>query len=376
MITKQKAGWMISGAAILGALLLAFNVLLPITPATTADAQGSVALNTLETQFVDLYNVSNNAVVSIQVVEETGFGQGSGFVYDMDGHIITNNHVAGDAVRISVIFADGSEAPAELIGADPDSDLAVIKVDPADAPELRPLALGDSGALQVGQMVVAIGNPFGLSGTMTTGIISALGRSLPAQSVTFEGGSFTMPDIIQTDAAINPGNSGGPLLNLAGEVVGVNTAIRSETGQNTGIGFAVPSNIVARVAPALIEEGTFEHAWLGISGRSIDPITNELMGLERTQTGVLVASVSSNSPAQRARLNGNDRETTYEGQTIAIGGDVIVSADDQPIVTFDDLVHFLATETTVGQRIQLGVLRDGKLIEVDVTLAARPGSSN
>ena len=369
---KQRLGWMLTGAALVTALLLGVNLLLPAGTIAPVGAQNSITFTELETRYIDLYDHVSSAIVSIQVVEEGGFGQGSGFVYDSAGHIVTNNHVAGDAIDITVIFEDGSRVEAELIGADPDSDLAVIKVDPADAPPLTPLPLGDSEGLEVGQIVVAIGNPFGLSGTMTTGIVSALGRSLPANSTTIDGGNFTTPDIIQTDAAINPGNSGGPLLNLNGEVVGVNTAIRTEDGSNSGIGFAVPARIVSRVAPVLVQAGAYQHPWLGIAGRSMDPITAELMGLERTQGGVLVASVSGNSPARKAGLQGNNREVEYEGQAVAVGGDVIVSANGIELGGFDDLVHFLSAETSVGQTIALGVLRDGQLITLDVTLAPRP----
>lgn len=369
---KERLGWMLSGAALLTVLLLGLNLLLPGSMAAPVDAQSSVTFTELETRFIGLYEQASSAIVSIQVVEQGGFGQGSGFIYDTAGHIVTNNHVAGDAIDITVIFENGAQVEAELVGRDPDSDLAVIKVDPADAPPLNPLPVGDSDALRVGQMVVAIGNPFGLSGTMTTGIVSALGRSLPANSTTIDGGSFTTPDIIQTDAAINPGNSGGPLLNLAGEVVGVNTAIRTENGNNSGIGFAVPARIVNRVVPVLVDAGAFEHPWLGIAGRSMDPITAELMGLDRTQTGILVASVSSNSPALRAGLEGNDREIEYQGQAVPVGGDVIITADGISLTGFDDLVHFLSAQTEVGQTITLGVLRDGKEITLEVTLAARP----
>ncbi|MBN2471360.1 MAG: trypsin-like peptidase domain-containing protein [Anaerolineae bacterium] len=373
MITfKQRLGWMLGGAALFAALLLGLNLLLPGSTVAPVGAQDSVSFTELETRFIDLYDQASSAIVSIQVVEEGGFGQGSGFVFDTAGHIVTNEHVAGDAIGITVIFENGAQVEGELIGADPDSDLAVIKVDPAEAPALDPLPLGDSDALEVGQMVVAIGNPFGLSGTMTTGIVSALGRSLPANSTTMDGSNFTTPDIIQTDAAINPGNSGGPLLNLAGEVVGVNTAIRTQSGNNSGIGFAVPARIVNRVVPSLVESGNFDHPWLGIAGRSMDPITAELMGMDRAQTGILVASISSNSPALRAGLEGNDREVEYEGQAVAVGGDVIISANGISLTVFDDLVHFLSAETEVGQTITLGVLRNGKEITLDVTLAARP----
>ncbi|MFC1960504.1 S1C family serine protease [Chloroflexota bacterium] len=387
--TKHRFIWMLTGALLLGIGLVAFGIIAPpsvngpnagnqaVVPiqgsVAVIDAQGSISLTNLEEQFVNLYNVVNPAVVSIQVAEEIGFGQGSGFVYDTQGHIVTNHHVAGDAAEIFVIFADGSNVAAELVGSDPDTDLAVIKVDPTEAPALIPLPVGDSEAMQVGQMVIAIGNPFGLSGTMTMGIISAKGRTLPSQHMSIDGqGTFSTPNIIQTDAAINPGNSGGPLLNLAGEVVGVNSAIRTQTGENSGVGFAIPSSIIARVVPSLVQRGVFEHPWLGISGRTMDPITSELMGLPENQRGVLVATISSGSPAQKGGLIGSNEEAIYEELPVAIGGDVIVTADGQTILEFDDLLEFLADNTVVGQTITLGVLRDGQSLELAVTLAPRP----
>ncbi len=355
---KQRISWMVSGALILGVGLLALGMIAPPGSVTTVDAQGSVTLNALEIQYISLYEQVNPSVVSIQVVETTGFGQGSGFVYDTSGHIITNFHVAGgDTVTdISVVFSDGTRRDAELVGGDADSDIAVIKVDP-DGMNLQVLPLGDSAALRPGQMVIAIGNPFGLAGTMTSGIVSALGRNLPSQEMTIDGGRFNTPDIIQTDAAINPGNSGGPLLNMAGEVVGINTAIRSQSEANSGIGFAVPSNLVARIAPQLAQFGEYQHPWLGISGGTLDDLTASQLGLDLSQSGVLVATVMSSSPAIKAGLASSD---------------IIVSANGRTIETFDDLVHFLASEAVVGQTITLGVLRSGSLIDLAVTLAPRP----
>jgi S1-C subfamily serine protease len=374
---KHRLGWMLSGAALLGVVLLAFGLIAPpgVTSApAVVDAQGSVALNDLELQFTRLYTTVNPSVVSIQVVESNGFGQGSGFVYDAAGDIVTNYHVAGQAQRISVVFWDETAVPAQLVGVDADSDLAVIKVDPANAPELHPLPIGDSSAIQVGQMVVAIGNPFGLSGTMTTGIVSALGRSLPSQNNVFDTGGFRTYDIIQTDAAINPGNSGGPLLNLAGEVVGVNTAIESNTQQNSGVGFAVPSNIVARVAPVLAAKGSYEHPWLGISGGTITTAIATQMDLPADQTGVLVAEVTGGGPAQTAGLHGNNQQGVINGQAVGIGGDVVVAIDGSPIERFEDLTNYLAFETSAGQTVTLDVLRNGQQIQVPVTLGTRPTS--
>ncbi|HEC23169.1 MAG TPA: PDZ domain-containing protein [Chloroflexi bacterium] len=380
------------------------------TPEAAPPAERVVITTDLDERLAELYEEANPGVVNIQVKERVeidtdtfhffpgfpgfpGFpdltppeqpqqpeqqpyryGQGSGFVYSDEGYIVTNYHVAGEADEITVIFADGLSVEAELVGADPDSDLAVIKVDvPAD--ELHPLPLGDSDELRVGQTVVAIGNPFGLQGTMTSGIISALGRLLPSQSQAFGGARFSIPNVIQTDAAINPGNSGGPLLNLSGEVIGVNTAIESQVRQFGGVGFAIPSNTVARIVPVLIEEGHYEHPWLGISGMNLRPEIREAMDLEPDQQGVLVVRVVDGSPADEAGLRGSDREVEIDGQTLLVGGDIIISVDDHEVQGFDDLIAYITEETVVGQTVTLGVLRDGSQITVDVTLAARPTSS-
>ncbi|MHB1294042.1 MAG: S1C family serine protease [Anaerolineae bacterium] len=300
-------------------------------------------------------------------------GQGSGFVYDTRGHIVTNNHVVAGADRVWVTFSDDTVAPADVVGTDPDSDLAVIRVD-ADMEHLPFLRLGDSEALKVGQQVVAIGNPFGLQGTMTTGIVSALGRSLDASAES--GGQYTIPDIIQTDAAINPGNSGGPLLNLHGEVIGVNAAIESPVRASSGVSFAIPASIVKQVVPALIATGHYEHPWLGVSTLTLNAFINEPMGLERDQRGVLVVTVISGSPAELAGLRASTRALIVEGQELQAGGDIIVTIDDQPVRKYDDLIGYLSRATAVGQTVALTILRDGETQVVDVVLVARPRSSN
>ncbi len=395
---KSRLPYVVTGVAIL-ALLIALAATLTLVIPVGRSAQALSTTNALEEQLVSLYTAANPSVVSIvvrQPLTQTAqipelqlpdipgmpdlpqtqpgqqpyaYGQGSGFVYDTAGHIVTNNHVAGSAEMIRVIFADGATRDATLVGADPDSDLAVLQVDPAGL-DLRPLALGDSDTLRVGEIVAAIGNPFGLDGTMTMGIVSALSRMLPAQSTTVDGGRFNITDIIQTDAAINPGNSGGPLLNLNGEVVGVNTAIESNTRQNAGVGFAIPANTVRHIVPALIENGSYEHAWLGISGTTLTPSLREAMGLDAGQTGALVAAVSENSPAQSAGLQGGSREVTIDDMPARIGGDIIVSFDGQPVPTFDTLVGYV-NEAAVGQTVTLGILRDGQMITVQVTLGGR-----
>ncbi len=415
---RQKLNWMLTGALIAAVALLAlWGAGVPGLTASQAGAQAGYSLNEQETQLAQLYTEANPSVVSIQVREPIGqttvqgspfefqfpelpnlpnlpddltpylpqtnggseqqryvYGQGSGFVYDTAGHIVTNYHVAGEADQITVVFADGTQREATLIGGDPDSDLAVIKIDPAGL-DLKPLTLGDSDALQVGQSVVAIGNPFGLEGTMTSGIVSALGRMLESQAATIDGGSFNIPNIIQTDAAINPGNSGGPLLNLAGQVIGLNTAIESSIRQNSGVGFAVPSNTVARVVEGLISNGRYEHAWLGIAGGTLTESLREAMTLPEGQQGVLVASVTVDSPADQAGVQGGSRETQIEGRSVRIGGDVIVSIDGQPVKTFDDLLSFI-DGAQVGQQVSLEVLRDGELVELTVTLGARPSNQS
>jgi S1-C subfamily serine protease len=338
----------------------------------------------------DIYDRVNPSVVNIQVTSPVnlqdfpglpGNGDdlqlpnqsalGSGFVWDKEGYIVTNNHVVEDASNIRVVFSNGREYSAELIGADPDSDLAVIKAD-VPSTELFPITMGDSEILQVGDLSIAIGNPFGLDGTMTVGIISALGRSLSVENGTATG-YYSIPDIIQTDAAINPGNSGGVLLNAAGQVIGVTTAIESTDGSNSGIGFAVPAAIVNNVVPELIQTGVYTHSWLGLSGGTLQADIAEAMDLERDQRGILVASVVEDGPAGEAGLLGSTQDYTYEGAQVQIGGDIITAIDGRETETFDDLVSYLASDTRPGQEITLDILRDGKAQQVNVVLGSRPG---
>jgi 2-alkenal reductase len=298
--------------------------------------------------------------------------QGSGFVWDTQGHIVTNNHVIDGASKIAVIFSDGTDVTATLVGRDVDSDLAVIQVDPSGL-NLHPVALGDSTKLQVGQFVLAIGNPFGLQGTMTFGIISALGRSLPA------GGNlqptqptFTIPNIIQTDAPINPGNSGGVLLDLEGNVIGVPTAIESSGQSSSGVGFAIPAAIVQTVVQSLISTGTVQHPYLGIEGTTLTPDLAQAMGLALTQRGALVISVTPGGPAAKAGVLPSTRQVIIDGQQASVGGDLILGIDQQPVKTFDELVSYLAFDTKVGQTVTLAILRNGKESTVQVTLGNRP----
>ena len=325
----------------------------PAQPPAPATQEGLNALFAQEQAFISIYERVNPAVVHIGV----GGGQGSGFVYDNQGHIITNNHVVEGGRQIVVAFADGRQEAAQLIGTDPDSDLAVIKVD-MPASELSPIPIADSDQLKVGQIVIAIGNPFGLSGTMTTGIISSLDREL-------EGGNrYLIPDVIQTDAAINPGNSGGPLLDLQGRVIGVNSAIRSASNSSAGVGFAVPANIVQAVAPQIIANGTVSHPWLGISGGGITPNAAEQLGLSEGTTGVIISTVVASGPAAEAGLRG--------GNAQGLGGDIITAIDGQSVQAVEDLLGYLVQHTTVGQTVTLDVIRNGDPITIPLTLGARP----
>ena len=294
-------------------------------------------------------------------------GQGSGFVWDDQGHVVTNNHVVEGAERVTVVFADGVEIQARVIGADPDSDLAVLELEERKD-GANPAALGDSDALRVGQMAVAIGNPFGQQFTMTTGIVSALGRTIRS------GGSpFSIPEVIQSDAPINPGNSGGPLLDRHGRVIGVNTQMISRSGVSSGVGFSVPINTAKRVIPALIEDGQFEYSWLGITGTTLRPEVADEMDLPQQTGGAQVIQVSGDSPAERAGLEGSDDSFTREGVEYPLGGDIIVAIGGVPVDDMDDLIAYLTSKTRPGDKVTLEVIRDGQEREaLEVTLGKRP----
>jgi len=333
-----------------------------------------------EELLIQLYERVNPSVVNIRVQQRLemrqpppGFpedffheGQGSGFVWDTEGHIVTNNHVVASVDRVLVTFYDDTTAEAKAVGTDPDSDLAVIKVD-IDPSYPQPVALGDSDTLKVGQRAIAIGNPFGQAGTMTRGIISALGRTFsPGQTL------FAIPEMIQTDAAVNPGNSGGPLLDSQGRVIGVNTLILSPSGSSSGIGFAVPINIVKQVVPVLIEKGEYTYPWLGIEGIDLMPAIREEMGLARDQRGALITRVVTDGPADEAGLRGGTRRERIEGRELPVGGDIIIAVDGQPVRGMDDVLIHLVRNTRPGQQVLLAILREGQERTVPVTLGERP----
>lgn len=332
-------------------------------------------VNLKENIFVDIYEMSNPGVVAIQVLSESGNGLGSGFVIDKDGHIITNFHVIDGVLELEVDFPSGFKTRGTVIGTDTDSDLAVVKVE-APPEELHPLPLGDSAKIKVGQTVIAIGSPFRFNGTMTTGIISSLGRTLNSIRTAPGGSFFTAGDIIQTDAAINPGNSGGPLLNLNGEVIGVNRAIETyninsqEDPLNSGIGFAIAINTVKRVAPSLISEGSYDYPYLGISSlNEISLLQQEALRLSQS-IGAYVTSVTPDSPADRAGIRGGTDPT--ELFNISSGGDLIIAIDDRVVRTFSDLLSYLIQEKSPGDTITFTILRDDQEIEIDLILGKRP----
>lgn len=316
---------------------------------------------------IDLYQRSNPAVVHIRVYAG-GFslGSGSGFLVDEDRHILTNNHVVVDAEQIEIVFWNASRVWARVIGSDQDADLAVLEAE--SIPEgVAPLEMGDSDAVQVGESVIAIGNPFGLQGTMTQGIVSGVGRRLTSlRESELSSGSYSNPDIIQTDAAINPGNSGGPLLNLAGQVIGINTAIRSETGTGSGVGFAAPVNTIKKLLPHLIRDGRYVYPWMGIGSpqQEIDLNMMELLDLPQV-TGVYVTNVTPESPADIAGLRAADPAT-------GTGGDLITAIDNHELISFGDLVSYLVAHTEPGQVVQLTVVRAGETIQIPMTLGERP----
>ena len=364
---------------------MTFVPLPSIPPQPTLAAEAVVGLDQQEQLLVQLYEQATRAVVSIEVQGqilsnlppghpplpggERMTGQGSGFLFDDQGHIVTNNHVVSEGGRLQVRFFDGTTALAEFVGGDPDSDLAVIRVANLP-PNVAPLPLGESRLVQVGQTAIAIGNPFGEQNTLTVGVVSGTGRTLAGPSRA--DGRFSIPNIIQTDAAINPGNSGGPLLNIRGEVIGVNTAIAVSTGsrQFEGVGYAVPTSAIEKIVPILIAEGSYTHPWIGISMVSIDALFAERFNLS-SSSGVLITGVSPNSPADRAEVRGGTTSETYNGQTIVLGGDIVIAIGGEPIRSVDDLIGLVDLDYRVGDTLPLTIIRAGEEQTINVQLEGR-----
>jgi S1-C subfamily serine protease len=336
---------------------------LPSSMLAEASAAQQVAVNVYKRVSPSVVHIAAEGANLLE--SETG----SGFVYDRQGHIVTNYHVVAHGRNLIVTFSDSTRSLATVVGIDPDSDLAVIQVD-GHEPLLVPVELGDSERLQVGEQTIAIGNPFGFERTMTVGIISSLGRVVPQEN----GGplQFSIANLIQTDAAINPGNSGGPLLDIQGRVIGINSFIYSETGVSSGVGFAIPVNTIKQIVPALISDGHYAHPWLGITGQDIDNLVAESLNLP-VERGVLVKDAFPNGPAGQAGLQGGGLETVVEGtrQLVSIGGDIIVGIDGQPLGSMDDLITYLETRQ-VGENVVLTIVRDGNEQEIVVTLEERP----
>ena len=376
-----KSGFVVGGIVGATAIILLFAfIIVPSQEIGTPDLITSNGHNTIfgdETSFfakknltlIELFEKSEEGVVKIKVerigsVTDTD-GMGSGFVYDNLGHIITNAHVVDGANKATVTFLDGSQYNAEIIGEDKFTDIAVIKV--SEKPRLlHPLQIGDSSLLQVGEQVAAIGNPFGLSGSMTSGIVSQMGRLIATPDT-----AFSIPDVIQTDAAINPGNSGGPLLNMKGQVIGINTAILSGTGEFAGVGFAIPSNTVSKIVPALIEDGSYHHPWIGITGQDIDPDLAQALGLKQAK-GFMIITVVDGSPADKAGLKGRTITLETGGKEYPAGGDIIISVDDKEVRKISDILIHLQREKSVGDEMILGVLRDGEFLHITLELVERP----
>ena len=375
-----KSGFVVGGIVGATAIILLFTfILIPSQEIGTPDlitsnghdatTLGDVLSSKSNLTLVELFKKSEESVVKIKV-ERIGSATdtsslGSGFVYDNLGHIITNAHVVDGANKATVTFLDGSQYSAEIIGEDKFTDIAVIKV--SEKPRLlHPLQIGDSSLLQVGEQVAAIGNPFGLSGSMTSGIVSQMGRLMATPDT-----AFSIPDVIQTDAAINPGNSGGPLLNMKGQVIGINTAIQSRTGEFVGIGFAIPSNTVSKIVPALIEDGKYTHPWIGITGQDIDPDLAQALFLKQAK-GFMIITVVDGSPADKAGLKERTITLQTGGKEYPAGGDIIISVDGKEVRKISDILIHLQREKSVGDEMVLGILRDGEFLHITLELVERP----
>jgi len=335
---------------------------------TTTVGETISGAKTSNLSLTEIFQISENGVVKVNVERnsETQFlsgGVGSGFVYDDIGHIITNDHVIYDAKKITVTFVNGEAFLAEIIGNDPYTDIAVIRINSTTA-ILNPLPIGNSNNLKVGEQVATIGNPFGLSGSMTSGIVSQIGRLLPQES------GYSIPDVIQTDAAINPGNSGGPLLNMDAKVVGINTAIQSVSGEFAGIGFAVPSATIEKIVPVLIEAGEFKHPWIGIQGHDVDPELAKVRELSSSK-GFLIMAVIEGSPADLGGLLGVTETVEIDDREYPIDGDIIISVDGMEVRKISDILVHLQRNKVIGDPMELEVLRNGEILDITITLEER-----
>jgi S1-C subfamily serine protease len=363
--------------------------------------------DSVDLTFRDLFARVNSSVVQITASgvpnfslptpppDGDGTAIGSGYVIDKQSHVVTNYHVIANARNVSVAFSDGSVYTAKVIGSDPFSDTAVLELQDVPEEKLVPLPLGNSSNLVVGEEVAAIGNPFGLTGSMSTGIVSGLGRLIPSlaappdnnndtnnnDTIIDERQVFSIPNIIQTDAAINPGNSGGPLLNLKGEVIGMNTAGLSESGASSGVGFAIPSDTLRAILPALIANGSYVHPWIGFTGTDVTPEIAIELGLKEAR-GFLVIDIVMGSPAERAGIRGGDIPVAlgdiagFQGQdpsnSLELGGDIILGVDNQTVNKIDDLISYIESKKKAGDTVTLMVLRDGEMMSIDLVLGARP----
>src|SRR5215467_4196405 len=339
-------------------------------PSSSRTANLTTIFKQVENSVVQITAKTSNPNLQIIINGNQLGGQstrlGSGFVYDKQGHILTNNHVTDGASTADVTFVDGNTYRAKVIGKDPSSDITVLQITDNFSPEnLVPLPIVNSSYLQVGQQVIAIGNPFGLSDTMTTGIVSQTGRLLPNHD-----SGFSTPGAIQTDAPINPGNSGGPLLNMQGEVVGINTAINSATGEFSGIGFAVPSNMIIKEVPTIIKTGSYNHPWIGIAGSTITPDMAQSASLPRNFKGVVVASIEGRSPAERAGVHGLNQNNSNTQKV----GDIITGIDGRHLRSIDDLISYIDSHKTIGNKVVLTVNRHGQIMNLNLVLQARPPS--
>jgi len=305
----------------------------------------------------------SNIIINGNPLQQQSSRLGSGFVYDNAGHIITNNHVVSGVTNVDVALSNGDIFSAKVIGTDQFNDIAVLQlIDNYTDESLNPVSFADSSQIKVGDQVIAIGNPFGLSNTMTTGIVSQIGRLLPNQEL-----GFSIPNIIQTDAAINPGNSGGPLLDNNGNLIGMNTAIKSTVGEFTGVGFAVPSNTIKKVVPALIEKGAYDHPWLGISGTTLTPKLAEKLNLPKNFRGALISDIVKDGPADKAGLKG----ALYTSNREITSADIVTSIDNTPVKRIDDIIAYVSEHKSVGDKVSLQIYRDGSVVSIDIELGKR-----